>query len=122
MTDFERLGGEQGLRELVTAFVDRVFEDSIIGFFFVGKDRSRIIEKELEHAVAHLGGPQAYTGRSLDRVHQPLRINAGQFRRRLAILRKVLAEHGADEAVAQRWIDHDTALLESITTGGDCQG
>jgi len=121
MTDFERLGGEPGLRVLVTAFVDRVFADSIIGFFFVGKDRERIIEKELEHAVAHLGGPQAYSGRPIEHVHQPLRINAGQFRRRLAILRKVLAEHGADEEAAQRWLEHDSALLEKITTGGDCR-
>jgi len=120
VTDFERIGGEPVLREIVTEFVDRVFSDSIIGFFFQGKDRERIIEKELEHAISHLGGPQVYTGRPLDRVHQPLRINAGQFRRRLAILRKVLADRSADEAVVERWLAHDRALLDKITTGGDC--
>ncbi len=120
MTDFERLGGEPVLRVIVTEFVNRVYADSIIGFFFQGKDRDRIIEKELEHAIAHLGGPQVYSGRPLERVHQPLRINAGQFRRRLAILRKVLAEQGADEESARRWLEHDSALLDQISSGGDC--
>ncbi|MEE2750686.1 MAG: group 1 truncated hemoglobin [Myxococcota bacterium] len=120
MTDFERLGGEPVLRVIVTEFVDRVFADSIIGFFFQGKNRERIIEKELEHAIAHLGGPQAYSGRPIQGVHQPLRINAGQFRRRLAILRKVLSEQGADEEASRRWLEHDAALLDQIATGGDC--
>ncbi len=119
-TDFDRLGGEAGLRDLVQAFVDRVFADLIIGFHFEGKDRDRIVEKEFEHARLHLGGGGAYTGREIGAAHQPLKINAGQFRRRLAILRKVLDDAGVDAQIRDRWIAHNQALLDRITRGEDC--
>ena len=31
---FEKLGGESGLRAIINTFIDRVFEDRMIGFFF----------------------------------------------------------------------------------------
>ena len=43
---FEKLGVESRLRAIVNAFIDRVFEDRMIGFFFRNADRARI--KELE--------------------------------------------------------------------------
>jgi hemoglobin len=119
-TDFERLGGEAGLRELVQAFVDRTFSDSIIGFHFAGKDKDRIVEKEFEHARLQLGGGGTYTGREIGGVHKPLKINKGQFRRRLAILRKVLDEAGVDVEIRDRWIAHNQALIDRVTSGEDC--
>ena len=47
---FEKLGGESGLRAIVNAFIDRVFEDRMIGFFFRNADRARI--KEMEYQLA----------------------------------------------------------------------
>jgi hemoglobin len=119
-TDFERLGGEAGLRELVQAFVDRTFSDTIIGFHFAGKDKDRIVEKEFEHARLQLGGGGTYTGREIGGVHKPLKINKGQFRRRLAILRKVLDEAGVDVEIRDRWIAHNQALIDRVTSGEDC--
>ena len=119
-TDFERLGGEAGLRELVQAFVDRTFSDSIIGFHFAGKDKDRIVEKEFEHARLQLGGGGTYTGREIGGVHKPLKINKGQFRRRLAILRKVLDVAGVDSEIRDRWIAHNQALIDRVTSGEDC--
>ncbi len=94
MTDYERIGGAEGLIAIFEDFVPMVFEDFIIGFLFEGKDRRRVLSKEIELAAAHLGGPQNYTGRPLDRAHKPLPINRGHFRRRMALLRKVLVAHG----------------------------
>jgi len=45
-TLFEQLGGESRLREIIDAFIDRVFADRMIGFFFRNADKKRI--KELE--------------------------------------------------------------------------
>ncbi len=119
-TDFDRLGGEAGLRALIETFVDRVFSDLIIGFHFKDKDKDRIVEKEFEYARIHLGGGGEYTGRPIVSVHQPLKINRGQFRRRLAILRKVLDDAGVDGEIRDRWIAQDQALVDRLTTGGDC--
>ena len=119
-SDYERLGGEARIRGLVTAFCRAVFDDFIIGFRFEGKDHARIIDKETEHACRHLGGPERYTGRPVAGVHQPLKINRGQFLRRLAILRTVLEHEGVAPDIMERWIAHDAALEPAITDGTDC--
>ena len=49
-TLFEQLGGEAKLRAIVDDFIDRVFADRMIGFFFRNADRGRI--KELEYQLA----------------------------------------------------------------------
>ena len=120
MTDYERLGGDTGVARLIDAFVDRVFDDFIIGFFFIGKDRERIKIFEAQHAARHLGGPSRYGGRPVHRVHGPLPINRGHFRRRLAILRTVLREHQVDEDIIERWVSRDRALEAAVTDGTDC--
>lgn len=119
-TDFEDVGGAAGVERLVAAFLDRVYSDMIIGFLFEGRDRARILRHEVEHATRLLGGPSAYTGRPLAATHRPLRINRGQFRRRLALLRTVLREQGVDEAIVGRWVAHDARLEAVITDGTDC--
>ena len=63
MTLFEQLGGEPALRAIVDRFVDRVFDDTLIGFHFAKANRARIKAKEYEFAAAHLGGDVEYTGR-----------------------------------------------------------
>lgn len=120
MSDWDRLGGEPGVARIVDDFVARVARDFVIGFLFAGRDLARIARHEVEHASTHLGGPLGYTGTPIAPSHRAMRINAGQFRRRLAILRTVLAAHEAPEDVIERWIDHDRRLERVITDGTDC--
>ena len=120
MSDYEALGGREAIAGHVQAFVDRVFDDFIIGFLFVGRDRSRIVLHEVEHACEHLGGPSAYTGRPIAAVHRPLPINRGHFRRRIALLRTVLRERGVPEEIVQRWLQADRRLEEAVVDGTDC--
>ena len=120
MSDYEALGGESGLRAIIGDFIDREASDFIVGFFFQGKDLDRIKEMEFQLASAHLGGPHTYTGRGMRTAHAKHPINAGHFRRRLAILRTVLREHGADEAVIERWLAHDRRLEQTVTNGQEC--
>lgn len=122
MTDWERLGGEEGVRRIVQAQVGRNFEDFVIGFLFQGKDQAHIVQREVELASTHLGGPLRYGGRGMGSAHRPLKINRGQFRRRMAILAHVLREQGVDEAIAARWLEHDRKMEPVITDGTDCLG
>ena len=117
-TLYEQLGGEQKLRAVIDDFVDRVFDDLMIGFFFVAADKDRIKRFELQHASALLGGPDAYGGRPLRQAHAAHPIRGGHFARRMQILRQVLAKHGVPPEVQQRWIDHDMALAGQITGDG----
>ena len=53
-TLYEQLGGEIKLREIIDLFVDRVFEDVMIGFFFRNADRDRIKTFEFQFAARFL--------------------------------------------------------------------
>lgn len=119
-SDFARLGGEPGIAAHIDAFVDRVAADFIIGFLFQGRDLARVKARETELACMHRGGPVRYAGRPLGAVHQPLRINRGHFRRRLAILRTVLSERGVPDEIIDRWIRHEQRLEPAIVDGTDC--
>lgn len=120
MSDYDDIGGEPALRAIVEDFIGRVEQDFVIGFFFQGRDLSRIRDKEFELASAHLGGPHHYTGRPLGQVHDKLPINKGHLQRRLAFLRTVLRDHGVSDDVAERWVAHDARLEDLITNGRDC--
>ena len=112
---FEELGGEPILRRIIDRFVDRVFDDVMIGFFFRNANRDRIKEKEYEFAARYLGADVAYTGRPLSDAHAPHRIMGGQFMRRLVILRETLDEFEVPRHIAEHWLSHTESLLAVIT-------
>lgn len=118
--DFEALGGHPGVQALIDRFVDRVASDFIIGFFFDRVDLDRVKKMEASLAASHLGGPEQYAGRSMARAHGAYPINAGHFRRRLAILRTVLTEEGVDPEIIARWIAHDQSKMDQVTNGQEC--
>ena len=122
MTHFERLGGEPVLRQVISRFVDRVFDDPMIGFFFRHARREHIKELEYQHAAQFLGAPVVYRGRSLDVAHSKHRIMGGQFARRMQILREVLDEYAVPADIQAAWLDHNESLRSLITRdpSGEC--
>jgi hemoglobin len=123
-TLFDELGGEPVLRSIVGRFVDRMFADPMIGFFFRKASRERVKDKEYELAAQHLGAPVEYTGRPLQQAHAVHPIMGGQFARRLEILRQTLREAGAPERVIGHWVRHTESLRSLITrdASGECVG
>jgi hemoglobin len=122
-SDYERLGGRQGVEAVVREFVRRVFADLMIGFHFRDADPERIATLETQFACAFLGGPERYQGRPLEEAHAPHPITGGQFMRRLKILEEVLEERGAPPEVIRRWLAHSESLRARITreAGSECR-
>jgi hemoglobin len=126
MTDcktlFERLGGEKILRAIVERFIDRVFEDRMIGFFFRNADRSRIKELEYQLAAEFLGADVRYAGRPLAKVHANHPIMGGHFARRRQILKETLEAFQVSDEIVSAWLRHTDALRPLITPegGSDC--
>lgn len=114
-SDFEALGGEPVLRSLIDRFIDRLFDDLMIGYLFRAADRARVKAKEYEFAARHLGAAAAYTGRPLPEAHRAHRITGGQFMRRFQILKEALAEFQVPHAIAERWLAHTLSLQADIT-------
>ena len=109
MTLFEQLGGEEERRAIGERFVDRVFDDFMIGFHFRDASRARVKAKEYEFAALHLGADVAYSGRPLRAAHGPHRILGGHFDRRLKILEEVLEERGVPAEILAHWLSHNRA-------------
>lgn len=116
-TSFEQIGGD-GLRAILVDFYDRLFDDVMIGFFFRGKDKARLVDKEWELTARLLGSPVAYTGRVLREAHAASPIMGGHFDRRLQILKETLTHHDVPQAVRDAWIEHTLALRPQITADG----
>jgi len=119
---FEKLGGESGLRAIVNAFIDRVFEDRMIGFFFRNADRARIKEMEYQLAAGFLGADIKYTGRPLGKAHVNHPIMGGHFARRRQILKETLEAYQVPEEIQAAWLQHTDSLRPLITpeTGSYC--
>ncbi len=120
---YELAGGEPALRAVLTDFYERVFSDAMIGFFFAGKDKRRLIEKELEFALKLLGAPREYTGKPIREAHSSHRIMGGQFGRRLTILKETMAAHHLPQPVQEAWIEHTLSLRDQVTADslGECR-
>ena len=121
-TLYEQLGGEERLRRIIDAFIDRVFEDRMIGFFFRNADRRRIKEMEFQLTARFLGADMEYQGRRLDEAHARHPIMGGQFARRLQILRETLDYYEVPRHIRDAWIEHNESLRPLITrdAGSDC--
>lgn len=119
---YEELGGEVKLRQIIDTFIDRVFEDRMIGFFFRHADKKRIKEMEFQLSARFLGADVEYQGRPLDEVHARHPIMGGQFARRLQILRETLEHYKVPKHIRDAWIEHTESLRPLITrdAGSDC--
>lgn len=120
-TLFEKIGGDR-LRAVLTDFYDAIFDDVMIGFLFVGKDKQRLIDKEWEFAASMLGGNVRYTGKGIRAAHARSPILGGHFERRLQLLREALAAHDVPEEVVTAWMEHSERMRHMVTAdrGSDC--
>jgi len=118
---FEQIGAA-ALRRVVSDFYNRVFADVMIGFFFVGKDKARLIEREYELAARMLGGSVPYAGRPMREAHRRHPILGGHFDRRLQILKETLKDHSIPPEATTVWVEHTQRLRSQITSdrGSDC--
>lgn len=118
---FDEIGGER-LRAVLRTFYDAVFDDVMIGFFFRGKDKARLVKKEWELVAKALGADVEYTGRPIDQAHAPHPILGGHFERRLQLLKGAMEAHEVPPAVREAWIAHTIALRPQVTKdpGTEC--
>jgi hemoglobin len=119
---FDQLGGELRLREIIDTFIERVFADRMIGFFFRKTDKKRIKEMEYQLAAGFLGAGIEYQGRPLQKAHAKHPIMGGHFARRRQILKETLEFFQVAEDIKNRWLKHTDDLRPLITgqSGSGC--
>lgn len=117
---FDQLGGERRLRPLIRDFVDRMVDDTMIGFFFQGVDRDRLADLEYQFTARFLGANVPYEGRPIGAAHRRHRIMGGQFDRRRHILEETMVRYGVEPALRAAWLAHVDDLRKAVTQ--DAQG
>jgi len=101
----DRVGGPDRLRVLVETFYQRMSQDSIVGFFFAGRDLQKIIDGQTAFLMRRFGAVKHYRGRAPTVAHDSLPpIRRGQFDRRMQILRETLTEAGLPTEDVEAWV------------------
>jgi len=118
-SSFERLGGEEKVRAIVDSFMERVFADRMIGFFFRDADRRRLKELEYQLSAKFLGANVKYEGRPLHLAHSKHPIMGGHFARRRQILKETLEAYDVPEFIRDAWLKHTDSLRPLITPEAD---
>jgi hemoglobin len=78
-TLYERLGGKEAIGQVVESFYDKVLADPVVNHFFKGTD----MKKQIRHQTLFMswitGGPNAYTGKSMQKAHAGLNLQEKHF-------------------------------------------
>ena len=104
------------LKVAIDDFVERVYADNMIGFFFARFDKQTLKDREFEFAARALGADIAYAGRPIAKAHSQHRIMGGQFNRRLTLLREALTDHGLSPDIISDLLLHTEKLRSAVTT------
>ena len=110
-TLFERLGGENGIRRLVTDIVDNHYRNPQIRTRFEKvKDRAALERHSVEFLCAGSGGPQAYSGRDLASAHQGMNVSEQELIAAIDDIVAAMAKNHLDASVQNEIV----AILYSL--------
>lgn len=103
------------IEAVLTALYERMFDDPLVGFFFVGKDRDHIVRAQVPLVRRMLGEAGVpYEGKPIPEAHADLPILPGHFDRRHHLLGEVLRERGVPEDVRDRWLEIDRGFRDAV--------
>jgi len=94
---YERIGGDDTIRQVVEEFYARLLSDPDLAPFFAETDMSTLAKMQHEFFAAALGGPVEYSGTALVEVHAGRGIEPRHVSRFLEHLVDVLGERGLDD-------------------------
>lgn len=102
---------EAALDDLYT----QMFDDPMVGFFFVGKDKGKIVREQVPLVRRMLGEASvAYEGKPIPEAHASLPILPGHFDRRHLLLREVLERRGVAVDARERWLEIDRGFRDAV--------
>lgn len=113
-TLYEKLGGEQAIKQVVDDFYTRVLADDTVNSFFAHTD----MEKQRRHQTAFisfvLGSPIPYTGRSMEKAHVGLNLQPEHFDAIVKYLSEALEVHHVPPAEINTIRDRIATLKEAV--------
>jgi len=114
-TLYERVGGDQTVRDLIDGFYDRVLADPELKPFFKTTSRDKLSRMQSEFFSAALDGPITYTGRPLSHVHHGRGITKHHFALYVGHLLDTLRNQGINDQDVQDIIGRINTYAGEIT-------
>ncbi len=113
-TLYEKLGGEQAIKQVVDDFYTRILADDTVNFFFAHTD----MEKQRRHQTAFisfaLGSPTPYTGRSMEKAHAGLNLQPEHFEAIVKHLSEALEAHHVPPTEIRTVLDRIVNLKQAV--------
>ena len=78
-TLYERLGGEDKIRQVTTDILDNHLNNPTVSPRYQDSDRDHVIKVVTEFICAGTGGPQEYTGKDMISTHRGMNINEAEY-------------------------------------------
>jgi hemoglobin len=106
-TLYEKVGGEEAIAKVVDYFYSElVLKDETVNHFFEETDMEKQRLHQSKFISFALGGPNQYSGQSMEKAHQGMNLQPEHFSAIEKHLHDALAHFGVSEA------DIDTALTK----------
>lgn len=99
---YDELGGEQGIAQLSSIYVDRLASAEATRASFAGSNLKRVKHYLSLQFCDLAGGPCEYNGDSMQVVHANLGITEAQFHIAVDMLRTLLRERGVPQGARNR--------------------
>lgn len=101
---FEALHGKAGIDRIVSDMLDQAFADPRISDIFKGHDRVRLQRTLAEQFCYILGGPCAYTGRTMAAAHRDMGVQPGDMNRLVEHLQLAMDREGVPFQTQNRFL------------------
>jgi hemoglobin len=113
-TLYKKMGGKPAIKEMVDDFYRDVLADEIVSHFFDHTD----MKKQHHHQTAFisyaLGGPNQYSGRSMEKAHEGLNLQPEHFDAIVKHLTDAIIAHGASQQDLEVALGKIATLKEAV--------
>ena len=112
----EKIGGPDALERVLNDFYKTLSLDILVGFFFTGKDLTKIAHQQAHFILKSVGLGQ-YKGLHPKDAHLKIApILKGHFDRRLRVLEDHLRKTGLSEDEIRNWVGFENAFRNVVET------
>ncbi|UCZ54070.1 group 1 truncated hemoglobin [Bacillus shivajii] len=113
-TLYERLGGKEAIETAVDMFYKKVLEDETVNSFFTETDMEKQRDHQTKFLTFALGGPNQYSGTSMEKAHEGMNIQPEHFKAIATHLENTLRELDVQDEDIQQVMEKIAGLAPSI--------
>ncbi|HAQ06035.1 MAG TPA: group 1 truncated hemoglobin [Bacillus bacterium] len=113
-TLFERLGGQEAISKVVDVFYEKVLADDTVNPFFKETDMDKQRRHQSLFISWALGGPNQYSGRSMEIAHKGMNLSDEHFQAIATHLAASLREFNVSDQDINEVLEKLSSMKEEI--------